>query len=138
MDNPASGGTATPTTPQPSDRDRRAQAVLDRIIGEAPAHIGAKLTAGINGTHHRAIQALLDHGWQPRQLADTLAGRGWDSVHDPPKALLGRIRGVGEPPPANRPPPFEPSWTQPDHLETAAVAAEHVQAIRQQLAGGTR
>jgi hypothetical protein len=122
------GGSATPKTETTASR------VLDRVVGDAPPDVHRRLKAGLNGHHHTAVQVALFAGWQPAVLVAALSGR-WHGVHDPPKALLARLRGIGPAPPDHLPPTFDPAVDVAPLAEASdpETTAEQLAAIRRQL-----
>jgi hypothetical protein len=125
----APGGSAAPKTETIATR------VLDRVVGDAPPDVHKRLKAGLNGHHHTATQQALANGWQPGTLVAAISGR-WHGVHDPPKALLARLRGIGPAPPDTTPPVFDGAAHRAK-LEAEAsdpeTTAAQVAAIRRQL-----
>jgi hypothetical protein len=126
-----SGGSDTSGNPA---GDTTARRVLDRVIGDAPPDVHRRLKAGLNGHHHTAAANALAAGWQPAVLVAALSGR-WQGVHDPPKALLARLRGIGPAPPDTTPPPFDPAIDVAPLAEASdpETTVEQLAAIRRQL-----
>lgn len=96
---PAAHPQAPPSDPgggkDPPEPKQRAERALQRVRGGMPTDLAGRL----DRQRQQALDALTPlalAGWQPRELADALAQRGWDGVQDPAGVLKRRSADLAD------------------------------------------